>query len=87
MTDDQLNELANRAATSTPLSRLSHAEQRVVFRWLADNGYINFTDAAKSLEPAPPPRRVSRYDGAGQPIAWDGETEFYPQASPRSRLR
>ena len=68
MTDDQLTELINRASTATPIPRLSHAEQTVGFRWLADNGYISFTDAAANLVRAPARKKPRAYDGNGKPI-------------------
>lgn len=87
MNDQKFEELCNRVSSATPLGRLNHAEQRVVLRWLADAGFISFTDEAASLERAPTPPRVSRRDGEGRPIAWDGETEFFPQATARPRRR
>jgi hypothetical protein len=72
MTDDQLTELINRASTATPLQRLSFAEQRVVFRWLADSGYIAFTDAARGLEKAPVRDKPKAYTTEGKPI-WGGQ--------------
>jgi hypothetical protein len=58
----------NRASTATPIQRLSHAEQRVVFRWLADNGYITFTDAARSLETVPVRDKPKAFTAEGKPI-------------------
>lgn len=68
MTDDQLTELINRASNATPIQRLSHAEQRVVFRWLADQGFIAFTDAAAGLEKAPQREKPQARDTEGNPI-------------------
>ncbi|MEH2534424.1 hypothetical protein V1277_006280 [Bradyrhizobium sp. AZCC 1588] len=68
MNDDQLAELMNRASTHTPIQRLSHAEQRVVFRWLADNGYITFTDSAAGLERAPQRQKAHAYTTEGKPV-------------------
>jgi hypothetical protein len=63
---EQLDELMNRASTATPINRLSHAEQRVVFTWLADNGFITWT--GKHLEPAPHRGKPQAYTAEGQPI-------------------
>jgi hypothetical protein len=63
---EQLDELMNRASTATPISRLSHAEQRVVFTWLADNGFINWT--GKRLEREPQREKPRAYTTEGQPV-------------------
>jgi hypothetical protein len=63
---EQLTELMNRASTATPISRLSQAEQRVVFTWLADNGFITWT--GKRLEPAPQRIKPHAYTAEGKPI-------------------
>lgn len=62
---EQLTELMNRPSTATPINRLSHAEQRVVFTWLADNGFIA---RAKRLESAPQREKPQARDPEANPI-------------------
>lgn len=62
---EQLTELMNRASTATPISRLSHAEQRAVFTWLFDSGLISWT--GQRLERAPHRTKPHSYDADGKP--------------------
>ena len=52
VTDDQIDELINRARTATAFSRLSFAECRDVLRWLTHNGHVTFTGKPLSKAPA-----------------------------------
>jgi len=63
-TDDHLQELMTQCATNTPLGRLAGVEQRVVFRWLLDGGYMARTGKAMT-RPRPHPHPIgSRSDGS-----------------------
>lgn len=66
LAEPDLQELMNRVSSATPMQRLSHAEQRVVFTWLFDSGLITFT--GKPLERSPVPQKPTAYTVDGQPI-------------------
>lgn len=73
--DPHLEELMRQCATATPLNRLSGVEQRVVFRWLEDNGHMRRTG-----QPLQRPRQAPRIM-ARKP---DGSPIYEPGADHRT---
>lgn len=66
MSDEHLEELMRQCATATPLNRLAGVEQRVVFRWLLDNGHMTRTGLALQAPREAP--RVTARKPDGSPV-------------------